>query len=125
MPASLRLRVAGLALLLAAAPCARADAPAEAGAVPPAFRGIWAVDGRCQMGMGRLTLTAHAASLDNAPPEPVVLTPHDSPAGEDALHWAEEGEVDNFVLRHHPESIVHNLEGYGMGRAELLHRCPK
>ncbi len=92
--------------------------------VPAAFRGVWAEDGRCDASSARLVITDTAARLGAGQPQPVTFTPHDSPAGEDALHWSAEGEVDNFVLRHDPEMIVHNTEGYGMVGAAIFRRCP-
>ena len=92
-------------------------------AVPQDFRGVWAQDGHCDAGGVRLVLTGTTAQLGNGAAAPIVLVPHDSPSGEDALHWAGEGEADNFVLRRHPDAIVYHPQGYGMDGAALFLRC--
>ena len=90
--------------------------------VPPGFRGAWARDGRCAVAAGRLVITAKTAALGVAPPAPITFDRDDGPHGEDAVHWAQEGEVDNFVLGP-AGTLIHNPEGYGMGHPELFRRC--
>jgi hypothetical protein len=102
--------------------CLGAAAPA---AVPDDFRGNWALGGRCDRPSARLVITGSSISFAGAPPRSVTFFEHDSPSGESALHWSEEGEVDNFVLRHDPTTIVHNTQGYGMPGAEIFKPCPR
>jgi hypothetical protein len=107
-------RIALLApLLLAAAPAT----------VPTAFRGTWARNGNCTTPAERLTITATTAALGQDPAQPVIFDRGDGPHGESALHWAQEGNVDNFVAGA-ANTLVHNPEGYGMGQPETFKRCP-
>jgi hypothetical protein len=112
MPAR-RLALVSL-ILLAAAPAA----------VPQAFRGAWARDGRCSAPDDRLTITATTATLGRAPTQPVIFDRDDGPHGENALHWAQEGNADNFVAGP-AGTLIHNPEGYDMGQPEIYHRCPR
>ena len=111
--------------LICLALIAAASGGAAEPAVPKAYRGVWARDGQCQSARNRLVLRDSTAQLGRGAPMPVILVPHDSPAGEDALHWAGEGNVDNFVLRRKPDAVVHNGQGYGMPGAELFRRCSR
>jgi hypothetical protein len=98
-------------------------APAAAMPVPQEIQGVWAPDGRCAVAAARFTVTATEAGLGTAPPHAVVYIAHDGPGGAAALHWAEEGNVDNFVYDRQHDTLVHNLQGYGVPAAETLHRC--
>ncbi len=111
--------------LVCCALIAAATAAAARPSVPQPYRGVWARDGQCHNVRARLVLRDSTAQLGGSTPMPVILVPHDSPDGQNALHWAGEGNVDNFVLRTHPDTIIHNSQGYGMAGAERYQRCAR
>ncbi len=53
----------------------------------------------------------------------IVYVPNDDGAGHGAIHWAQEGNVDNFVYAAGKDAIVHNVQGYHMPGAVLYQRC--
>jgi hypothetical protein len=101
------------ALILAAAP-----------AVPSAMIGTWS-SGRCSDPSSLLVITATTAKLGKNPAEPVVYYPNDDGSGHGAIHWKQEGNVDNFVYLAATKKIVHNTQGYHMPGAVLYARCPE
>lgn len=103
---------------------ARAAPPGEAVPIPAAILGVWALDGRCDNADDRLAITQGLAQWGSNPPAPIDYFLNDGPAGEAALHWAEEGIVDNFVYDKSQDVLIHNTQGYGMPGAERFVRCP-
>lgn len=104
------------ALLLAAAPV-----PAAAqwsSSVPVDMQGVWAKHGRCDVPYERLTITAHTAYYGRSRPAKILYD-----TASEAIEWAEQGVVDNFVMGRSPSILTHNVQGFGMPGAEDMTRC--
>lgn len=97
---------------------------AASAAVPSSMIGIWS-SGRCSDEGSRLVITATTAKLGTNPAEPIVYYPNDDGNGHGAIHWKEEGNVDNFVYVTATKKILHNTQGYHMPGAVLYARCPE
>jgi hypothetical protein len=53
-----------------------------------------------------------------------VFYPEDSPSGNGAIHWDDEGSVDNFEYVPDKDELIYNSMGYGMGEPGVLYkRC--
>lgn len=98
--------------------------PGESAPIPAAILGVWALDGRCDNVDDRLAITPGLAQWGSNPPAPIDYFPKDGPDGAAALHWTEEGVVDNFVYDAGHDVLIHNTQGYGMPGAERFDRCP-
>jgi hypothetical protein len=100
-----------------------AAASARVAAVPAAMLGTWS-DASCSAGAAsRLVIGPKVAKLGTGRPMPIVYYPDDAGAGRGAIHWREEGNVDNFVYDAASKRIVHNLQGYHMPGQVLYRRC--
>ena len=96
---------------------------AGAAAVPSNMIGAWS-SGRCSDQSSRLVITATTAKLGKSPARKIVYYPNDDGAGHGAVHWQQEGNVDNFIYVSATKKIVHNVQGYHMPGAVLYARCP-
>jgi hypothetical protein len=96
---------------------------AVAAAVPSNMIGTWS-SGRCSQQSSRLVITATTAKLGTSRAQKIVYCPNDDGAGHGAIHWQQEGNVDNFVYVSATKKIVHNVQGYHMPGAVLYARCP-
>lgn len=99
-----------------------APSSAAALAVPKTMIGTWA-HGNCASQKDRLVITSTTAALGTDEPKPVVYFTNDAGPGKGALHWREEGNVDNFVYLSAERTIVHNTQGYNMPGRVYYGRC--
>lgn len=106
-----------LAVLLAAIPVPK-TAP-----VPKAMLGTWSDSGCSGKSGTRLIIGPKVARLAGAHPMPIVYYVDDDGAGHGAIHWREEGNVDNFVYVPATKRIVHNTQGYHMPGQIIYQRC--
>ena len=86
--------------------------------VPLNMRGVWGKHGRCDVAAQRLTISARTVGWVNGPLAAVEYDPHDK-----VIFWAEEGNVDNFVIGRTPDILVHNTQGFDMPGGEGYLRC--
>jgi hypothetical protein len=110
---------AAVLAVTACAPGAAATAPQ----VPAKMIGTWAKGGQCTVASSRLVIAKTTVTLGTAKPQKIVYVPNDDGAGHGAIHWAQEGNVDNFVYAAGKDAIVHNVQGYHMPGAVLYQRC--
>ena len=90
----------------------------QSSAVPLNMQGTWGRHGRCDLVSERLTITAHRAGSGKGQFSPVKYDPQF-----EAIYWAEEGVVDNFVMGRTPDVLVHNTHGFHMPGEEGYARC--
>ena len=101
-----------------------AVSPAWADEVPKDILGHWALDGACDKANASIHIDATTVAFGAEKGDAVDFTANDSPAGNGAIHWSEEGVVDNFEFDTASDTLLHNTEGYGMGLApEVYKRC--
>lgn len=99
-------------------------APALADDVPAELHGHWAINGACEKTDDSIHIEGNTLSLGTAEAADVEFFPDDSPAGNGAIHWSEEGNVDNFEYAPDKDELLYNGEGYGMGVAPVVYkRC--
>lgn len=99
-------------------------APAWADDVPASIVGHWALDGQCDQADNSIHIDPTTLAFGAEKGEAVEFMTDDSPAGNGAIHWSEEGVVDNFEFDEASDTLLHNTEGYGMGVApEVYKRC--
>jgi hypothetical protein len=92
-------------------------------AVPSDMLGTWST-GSCTDSSKLLVITATTAKMGTEPAAAIVYVPDDAGPGNGAIHWKEEGSVDNFVYVPEVKKLVHNTQGYGMpGKVAYVH-CP-
>jgi len=96
---------------------------ASADTVPAAYLGRWARDGRCADPAALLVITPQTATLGRAAPAAIVYVPDDDGAGHGALHWRQEGVVDDFVFDQGSQTLVHHLQGSHMPGRLVYRRC--
>lgn len=94
---------------------------AENDAIPKAIQGVWAEGGKCHG--ETVTFTAHSLQYKGQKAAKASFWPDDSPSGNGAVHYAEEGYVDNFEYVAGKDELLYNPEGYGMGTPVLYKRC--
>jgi hypothetical protein len=85
--------------------------------------GTWST-GSCTDASKLLVITATTAKMGTEPAAAIVYYPDDAGAGNGAIHWKEEGSVDNFVYVAEVKKLVHNTQGYGMPGKVAYVRCP-
>ncbi|MDB5531426.1 MAG: hypothetical protein JWR51_4529 [Devosia sp.] len=101
-----------------------AASPAWADEVPADILGHWALDGQCDKADKSIHIDATTLAFGAQKGDAVEFMTDDSPAGNGAIHWSEEGVVDNFEFDTASGTLLHNTEGYGMGLApEVYKRC--
>jgi hypothetical protein len=101
-----------------------AISPAWADEVPADIVGHWALNGACDKVDAAIHIDATTLAFGDAKGEAVDFMADDSPSGNGAIHWSEEGVVDNFEFDPTTDTLSHNAEGYGMGGApEVYKRC--
>lgn len=111
----------GLIVLLAVA---FVSSPALADDVPADLNGHWAIDNKCDSPENALHIGDGMATLGTGDAMAITYFADDSPAGNGAIHWAEEGNVDNFEYAKDRDELLYNSEGYGMGIAPTVYsRC--
>jgi hypothetical protein len=98
--------------------------PAFAEDIPADLLGHWAIGGACDRADDSIRVEAGLLSFGAQKGEAVEFFPNDSPSGNGAIHWTEEGVVDNFEYDATQDVLLHNGEGYGMGAApDVYKRC--
>ena len=98
--------------------------PAWADEIPAELIGHWAIEGACDSADKSIHIDAASLAFGDQAGEAVEFMTDDSPAGNGAIHWSEEGVVDNFEFDTASDTLLHNTEGYGMGVApEVYQRC--
>lgn len=100
-------------------------AMAEEATIPAEFLGVWAKEGECTNAAQKITIAQNGIKMGKSAFLPIVYVPDDDGQGNGALHWAEEGVVDNFVYYKEGDYIRHNTQGYNMLGAEYLKQCKK
>jgi hypothetical protein len=105
------------AMLLALAQPHTGPAP-----VPPAMLGTW-THASCSTQSALLAIGPKVAQLGTGRPMPIVYIANDDGAGNGAIHWRQEGNVDNFVYVAESKRIVHNTQGYHMPGQVVYTRC--
>lgn len=107
-----------------AAAAALSITPAFADDVPTSLNGHWAVDGQCDSKDNSIHIEAGKLAMGTAAAADITYFTDDSPSGNGAIHWAEEGSVDNFEYAPDQDELLYNGEGYGMGVAAIVYkRC--
>lgn len=98
--------------------------PVFADEVPANLHGHWALEGACDKTDDSIHIEAGTLSFGTEKGEAVEFYPDDSPSGNGAIHWSEEGVVDNFEYDPTQDILLHNGEGYGMGgKPDVYKRC--
>jgi hypothetical protein len=90
--------------------------------VPKPMLGTWS-SGACATKSAQLVIGPKVARLGTGNPMPIVYYANDDGAGNGAIHWREEGNVDNFVYVAAGTRIVHNTQGYHMPGQVVYKRC--
>ena len=99
--------------------------PALADEVPANLIGHWALDGACDVADKSIHVEEGTLAFGDQKGEAIEFFTNDSPTGNGAIHWSEEGVVDNFEFDATQDVLLHNTEGYGMGgRPDVYKRCP-
>ncbi|MBL8575611.1 MAG: hypothetical protein JNK47_00165 [Mesorhizobium sp.] len=100
------------------------SAPAWANNVPDNLLGHWALGGECGSANKSIHIAATTLGFGKNKADAVEFIANDSPSGNGAIHWSEEGVVDNFEYDTTNDVLLHNTEGYGIGGApEVYKRC--
>ncbi|MCP2137827.1 hypothetical protein J2S28_004951 [Rhizobium sp. SLBN-94] len=94
---------------------------ADEAKIPKAAQGVWAEGGKCSG--STVTITAGTLQYKGAKPDAVYFAPKESPRGYGAIHYVEEGNVDNFEYAADKDQMIYNPEGFGMGKPVLYKRC--
>jgi hypothetical protein len=98
--------------------------PALADDIPAELVGHWAENGACDDVEKSVTITADTLAFGSTAPGGIIFSPDESPSGNGAIHWAEEGNVDNFEYDPTNDQLLYNAEGWGMGIAPVPYkRC--
>lgn len=98
--------------------------PALADDVPANLNGHWALNGACGTATDAVHIKGNTLAFGSDAGQAVQFFPNDSPRGNGAIHWSEEGVVDNFEFDAEKDVLLHNSQGYGMGAApEVYQRC--
>ncbi|CAM5776151.1 hypothetical protein LMIY3S_05383 [Labrys miyagiensis] len=97
------------------------SASAAGAKVPKAAQGVWAEGGKCRG--STVTITAGTLKYKGSKPSAVYFAPKESPRGYGAIHYVEEGNVDNFEYAADKDQLLYNPEGFGMGKSVLYKRC--
>lgn len=99
-------------------------APVLADEVPANLHGHWAIDGACEKPDDSVHIEGQMLGLGTGKPLAVVFYPDDSPSGNGAIHWDDEGSVDNFEYVPDSDELIYNGMGYGMGKpGPVYKRC--
>lgn len=115
------MRLTLLAASLAIASSLVAPASAAETKVPAGAQGTWAEAGRC--GGSTVTFTAKTLQYKGQQAQAVFFAPKESPRGYGAIHYRQEGNVDNFEYADDKDQMLYNPEGFGMGKSVLYKRC--
>lgn len=92
--------------------------------VPDIVQGLWAVRAQCSDVTKQLVIKSNTIQFGKESPVKVFFAPNDSPSGNGAIHWAEEGFVSNLEYAKSDDSVLFNEEGYGMGKKPNVYkRC--
>lgn len=111
-------------LWILAAVLSFAVSPALADDVPTELAGKWAEGGACDDADKSITIADNTLAFGDNEPAEIYFAPDESPSGNGAIHWAEEGNVDNFEYDPVQDKFLYNAEGWGMGIAPVLYeRC--
>ena len=96
---------------------------AASNSVPAAMLGTWS-SGSCSDPAKLVVITATTAKMGTGPAAGIIYVADDDGAGNGAIHWKEEGSVDNFVYVASTDKLVYNAQGYHMPGAVGYTRCP-
>ena len=91
-------------------------------AVPPNLLGKFAARGECASAEGLAHFEQGHLQVGDSPRAPSVYFLNDSPGGNPAIHWAEEGEVSSFEVIN-DDTLIFRPLGYGMGISIPYLRC--
>lgn len=94
---------------------------AEDAKIPQTAQGVWAEGGNCHG--PTVTITADTLRYKGGKPEAVYFAPKESPRGYGAIHYVQQGNVDNFEYADDKDQMIYNPEGFGMGKSVLYKRC--
>jgi len=97
--------------------------PALADDVPDALQGTWASGGACNVVGRTIDIIGNTLAVGTGAPSVVTYVAGDSPQGNDAIHYAEEGDVSNFEYIPDADELDFHPEGYGMGSTTAYRRC--
>lgn len=99
-------------------------APVFADDVPADLVGHWAIDGACDKADDSIHIEPGLLSFGEQEGAAIEFHADDSPSGNGAIHWSEEGNVDNFEYDTEQDVLLYNGQGYGMGVApQVYKRC--
>ena len=90
-------------------------------AIPKAAQGVWAAGGKCHG--ETVTFTANTLQYKGRKAEKARFWVNDSPSGNGAIHYAQEGYSDNFEYVSSEDEMLYHPAGYGMGEEILYKRC--
>ena len=85
--------------------------------VPTAAQGVWAEAGKCSG--TTVTVTANTLQYKGQKSQAVFFAAKESPRGYGAIHYTEEGNVDNFEYANDKDLMLYNPQGFGMGKPVL------
>ena len=91
--------------------------------VPATMLGTWS-SGSCSDPAKLVVIAATTAKMGTGPAAEIVYVADDDGAGNGAIHWKEEGSVDNFVYVASADKLVYNAQVYHMPGAVAYTRCP-
>lgn len=99
--------------------------PALADDIPPELHGMWGANGACDSQMTTIMFDATTLRYQDADgPADALYSPDDSPRGNGAIHFAEEGNVSNWDYDAGSDVLLYNEQGYGMGVPPVVYsRC--
>lgn len=107
-----------LALLLATPAYAASDD------VPESIQGKWVGEGAACDTLGApMVISATTLVYANGMIDDVFFSPEDGSDG--TIHFREEGEVSNYEYVAEEDVLVYHPEGFGMGSALPMFRCPE
>lgn len=89
--------------------------------IPAAAQGVWAAAGKCSG--TTVTFTANTLQYKGQKAQAAFFAPKESRRGYGAIHYKEEGNVDNFEYADDKDAMLYNPEGFGMGKPVLYKRC--
>ncbi len=112
----------GLFALLAASVLA-GPAFADDSDIPDNLQGTWAINGACNNTARTIDIIGNTLAIGTGAPAVVTYVPNDSPDGNDAIHFTDEGDVSNFEYIGSQDELAYHEEGYGMGRVVAYTRC--
>ena len=112
------------AVVLAASLLLPGLALAAEGDIPASLAGTWAENGACKTTSKTITIKGNTLAFGKHKADAMRYDEKDSPSNNDAIHWAEEGNVSNFEYLADKDTLAFNQQGYGMGVKPVIYtRC--